>query len=166
MTPHRPSGVNWFCALAILGALWDLVTGQLFYSAPPMETRDWIAGHQTESLIQLGLIYFYATVALFTCYFMLSAKDWARWTYVGISTVRFGVAFALLALDDAKQNYAFFCFRAGMLPGLLMFLLALGVLFTRDARDYFHGGGRPWWKIEEADEARERRKAARKAGRK
>ena len=161
MTPHRPSGVNVFCVLAILGALFDLGSAQWYYFSTDIFQAEWIAAHKQEAQIQLGLTYFYGTITLITCYAMFHAKDWARWTYLGVAVVRFGVAFALLGFEDAKQNYQLFAFRGGMAPSFLLFILALFVLFTRDAREYFHGAGRPWWKIEEEDDARQERRERR-----
>jgi hypothetical protein len=148
--------------LAILCALFDLASAQWFYFSPDLADLPWLEAHRTEALVQLLLKYFYATVTLITCYAMMQAKDWARWTYLIIATVHFGIAFVLLGLPDATQNYRFFAFHGAMLPGILLFFLALFVLFTRDAREYFHGGGRPWWKIEEEADEREARRSRRK----
>lgn len=161
-SPQRPSGVTTFCTLAIIGALWDLGSAQWYYFDTDALAANWIAAHRPEALVQLGVKYFYATVALLTCYWMLRAKDWARWTYLSVVALQYTVAFALLGMTDVAQNYALFTFRGAMIPGFLLFLLALWVLFTRDARDYFHGGGRPWWKIEEEEEARQARRSRRK----
>ncbi len=162
MNLRRPGGVTLFCVLSILGALWDLGSAQWYYFDSDVLAAQKIAAHRTQWLVQLGLTYILATVTLITGYAMFKAKDWARWTYLVVSALRYLVAFALLGITDTKQNYELFAFHGAMIPGFLLFLLALGVLFTRDAREYFHGGGRPWWKIEEEDEAREARRARRK----
>jgi hypothetical protein len=158
MTYPRPAGVSWFCAFAILAALYDLSTAQLaFWDPSDPATRAWIAAHPTGARIQLGLTYFYASITLLACYYILKARSWARWTYLVLAVARYTLAFALLAFDDAGQNLLFLRFRGGMLPGLLLLLMAFLVLFTRDARDYFVARGRPMWRVQEEEDAREER---------
>jgi hypothetical protein len=158
MTFPRPAGVSWLCGFAILAALIDLCLAQLaFWDADDLDTRTWVAAHPVGARVQLGVTYFYAAASLLTCYFMLHAKNWARWTYIFITSGRYVSAFVLLAFADVEEDFIFLRFRGAMIPGLLLVIMAFLVLFTRNARDYFAAGGRPLWRVQEEEDEREER---------
>jgi hypothetical protein len=155
----RPAGITWLCVFAILAALYELTVAQLEYWDPEdPDTRLWIATHFTGARVQMGLTYLFATITLLTCYFIMRAKNWARWTYLSVSVGRYALAFILLAIEDAKQDLLYLRFRGAMMPGLLLLIMAFLVLFTRDARDFFIAAGRPLWRVQEEEDEREARR--------
>lgn len=159
MTFPRPAGITWLCALAMIAALYDLTMAQYgFWEPDDPDTALWITTHATGARVQLGLTYLFATITLVTCYFILQARNWARWAYLSVSVLRYLLAFALLAFDDSKQDFLYLRFRGAMVPGLLLLIMAFLVFFTRDARDYFIAAGRPLWRVQEEEDEREARR--------
>jgi peptidoglycan/LPS O-acetylase OafA/YrhL len=159
MTFPRPAGITWLCAFAMIAALYDLTMAQYdFWEPDDPGTVLWIATHATGARVQLGLTYVFATITLLTCFFILRAKNWARWTYLSVSVLRYALAFVLLAIDDSKQDLLYLRFRGAMVPGLLLLIMAFLVLFTRDARDFFIAAGRPHWRVMEEEDEREARR--------
>jgi hypothetical protein len=159
MTPPRPKSVSAVCSLAIIAALVELFTSQMAYWVPddPILIA-WRNANPTAAAIELFVACGFAAIALFMCYFMLRAKNWARWIYLIISAIHYTFAFALLAFSNLGESLAVLRFRAAFIPGLLFFIIALIVLFLPRAREYFQGGGRPYWRIEQEQEEREERR--------
>jgi hypothetical protein len=99
--------------------------------------------------LQLAFNYTHAGLTLLACYFILKARNWARWLYVITTGARHVLAFALLANDNLREGLRFLRFGWAMVPGLLFFAFAvLFALFRRGANEYFAAADRPWWERE------------------
>ena len=144
MNNPRPGGVTLICALAVVGALLDLVLAQR--NVGDFETARWVEAHPRQAQFEQLFSYLSAGLTLLSCYFMLQAHSWARWLYLGWSTLRFGVAIVLLFLPGAHEDLGFLRLRPGMIPSAAFFLLALWLLCRADAKEYFANGRRPWWR--------------------
>lgn len=147
MNPTRPAALTLVCVLAMLGALIDAVF--FFTDLSEVGNAQWMADHVNSARLQLVLHYVHSGVTLLACYFILKARNWARWLYVIATGARHAVAFVLLADDSLREGLKFLRFRGAMTPGLILFIVAvLFVLFRRGANEYFAAADRPWWERE------------------
>lgn len=155
---RRPFGVSLFCTFAIIAALIDMAFVQMnVWSPGNYQETAWAAAHPLGAKLRMGLSYFWGALAMFSCYFAMQARNWARWTYLGAFTLRYTVAFTLLAVPDKEQDWIYQAFNTSMVPGLLILIFGYAVLFTPNARDYFHAAGRPYWQVEEEEDERKAR---------
>ncbi len=147
MNPNRPFAVTFVCFLAMLFALIDAVF--FFTDLSEVGNAQWMAEHINSARLQLALHYVHSGITLLACYFILKARNWARWLYVITTGARHVLAIALLADDHLREGLQFLCFRGAMVPGLLFFGFAvLFALFRRGANEYFAAADRPWWERE------------------
>lgn len=144
MSSARPTGVTVICALAAAEALFTLVTAQ--QNVGDYETSRLVEANPRQAQFQQIYSYVHAGLTLLAAYFMLQARNWARWLYLSWSALRLALAITLIFLPDALKSAAFLRFEPGMIPGALFFLLALVVLCRGAARDYFAHNGEPWWR--------------------
>ncbi len=149
MNYRRPVGVTAVCALAMCGAVIEMLTG--FVDFREIGVSDWVRDHAKSANLQLVLHYAQPGITLLACYFMLDAKNWARWLYVVSNGLRYGTALALLASDQLAEGYVFLRFKGVMVPGILLLLIAVVVLFREDARGFFAAGGRRSWQRDEEE---------------
>ncbi len=134
------------CVLAMLGAMIEMMMG--FVDFGEIGVSDWVRDHAKSANLQLALHYAQPGITLLACYFMLNAKNWARWLYVVSNGLRYGTALALLASDQLAEGYVFLRFKGVMVPGIILLLIALVVLFRHDAREFFAAGGRRSWQLD------------------
>lgn len=147
MNHKRPSGVTALCVLAMLGAMIEMMTS--FADLGEIGVTEWLRDHAKSANVQLALHYAQPGITLLACYFMLNAKNWARWLYVASNGLRYGTALALLADHKLAEGFVFLRFHGVMVPGIILLFVALVVLFREDAREFFAAGGRRTWQIEE-----------------
>jgi hypothetical protein len=147
MNPNRPFAVTFVCFLAMLFALIDAVF--FFTDLSEGNNAQWMTDHINSARLQLVLHYAHSGITLLACYFILKARNWARWLYVIVTGVRHTLGFVLLADDSLREGLRFLCFKGAMVPGLLIFVFAVSfALFRRNANEYFAAADRPWWERE------------------
>ena len=147
MNPTRPFAVTFVCLLAMLGALIDATF--FFTDLSETDNAQWMTDHANSARLQLALHYAYSGLTLLACYFIMKARNWARWLYVIGTGVRHTLALVLLSNDTLREGLQFLRFRGAMVPGMIFFIVAvLFVLFRRNANEYFAAADRPWWERE------------------
>ena len=147
MNPTRPTAVTLVCVLAMLFALIDAVF--FFTDLSDGNNAQWMADHINSARLQLVLHYAHSGITLLACYFILKARNWARWLYVIATGARHALGFILLSDDSLREGLQFLRFRGAMVPGLLIFVFAVCfALFRRNANEYFAAADRPWWERE------------------
>ncbi len=131
----------------MLGALIDAVL--FFTDLSEGDNAQWMREHANSAYLQLALHYIYSGLTLLACYFIMKARNWARWLYVIGTGVRHTLALVLLSDGSLREGLMFLRFRWAMAPGLIFFIIAvLFVLFRRRANEYFAAADRPWWQRE------------------
>ena len=144
MNPSRPAGVTVVCILAMLGALIDATF--FFTDLSETDVAQWMTDHVASARLQLALHYVHSGITLLACYFILKARNWARWLYVIGTGAFYVLALVLIWNDSLREGLKFLRFRGAMVPGLIFFIVAvLFVMFRRNANEYFAAADRPWW---------------------
>ena len=136
----RPGGVTLVCVLIVIGAIIELLTAQ--QGLADYETTLWMQENAKAAQIEEFFRYIHAGVSLLCAYFMLQAKNWARYLYLVWNLLKVIAAAALLTFDKLPVEAHFLRFRVGMVPGIVFFIVALCLLWRADSREYFYLGGR------------------------
>ena len=140
----RPTGITLICTLAAVGALIELVTAQ--QNLGDFETARWVETHHREAQFDQLFHYLHAGVTLLASFFMLQAKNWARWLYLIWNFLRVAAAIALIFVPPLGSSLCSLRFQPGLIPGAVFFALALWLLCRAEAREYFARGGRAFWR--------------------
>lgn len=145
MNNPRPSGVTLIGFLGALGSLIALFTAQPdfadFDSMRRVETNPW--NPKTEQLY----CYLDAGINLFACYFILQAKNWARWLFLAWNGTRLLVALSLPLWKSAAEGpVGFLCFSPGMIITVVVLTISPFLLFRAAGQEYFMNGHKPWWR--------------------
>ena len=135
MSTRRPTGITIVCVLAVIGALFDMVTAQP--DLGDFDEAQWAEKYPVQAQVRQFYYYLHAGVTLLACYFMLKAHNWARWLYLAWNTARVVTAFALPTLPNLQQHVGFLAFNGKMIAGMIFFIVALWLLCRAEARDYF-----------------------------
>lgn len=144
MNNPRPTGVTLLGFLGALGALIALFTAQR--DMGDFDTARWIDANPLQAKIEQLYSYLDAGINLLACYFMLQAKNWARWLYLGWNAARVVAAIGLAIWLPGQETAAFLRFDLGLSVSFIILLIAPFLLFRAAGKEYFANSGKPWWR--------------------
>lgn len=144
MNSPRPGGVTLVCVLAGVGAILGLVLAHR--NLGDYETARWVEAHPVEARIEQLYYYLDAGITLLACYFMLQARGWARWLYLGWNLARFSAAIAITSIPALEERFGFLRWSGAMMVSAGLFVLALFLLSRAETREYFATGGKVVWR--------------------
>lgn len=120
---QRPKSITVVCwILIIMGAL-SLVTSITTLGNPV--AREIMAKSPIPINIQYVMMYAGILIMLVSGVAMLNRQNWARFLYVGWSTIGFIIGLATSPM------------KAAMIPGIVLFLIIVFFLFRPQANEYF-----------------------------
>ncbi len=153
MTARRPKWVTAISGLAMFMAVFEICYSLFTVGTPSsLATVEWVRAYPAAATVYVTTTALFSGIVVVAGYFIMRGKDWARWTYLVVSTLRFALAFGALA--SAEPSARSIQYNGAMIPSIILLLAAYVVFFMRDARDFFHAGGRPWWQVQEEEDAR------------
>ena len=127
--PMSVTVVAWIIiVLSVLG-----VAG-LFISTNMIKEADHVSvqlQHLVHDPIYMGISYAIVIINLIAGIFILKGKGWGRWLYVAMYIVG-------IFLNFIYNGVSGFSFTA-MLPGLVIFVVFMILLFNKSANEYFNG---------------------------
>lgn len=139
MNPSRPRTLTFFCVVIMLSGLVTIGLAVIgTYGDSDAEYIKWFDAHRAAALYEVTLAYACGAAALFCGYFMLHAKNWARWLYIVAETTCIGLWVWAFLKGDLYSVFPIV--REGVI-----FVLAMLFLFSPNARRFFAAGGLPWW---------------------
>ena len=119
----RPISVTVVCWILIAMSIISLLASTMTLNNPV--TRELMAQSALPVNMQYVLMYVGVLVTLVSSVAMLKGRRWARWFYVGWSTLGF-----LIGIVTSPV-------KAAMIPGLIIFLIIVYFLFRPPATAYF-----------------------------
>jgi hypothetical protein len=145
MSQHRPASLTILCWITIF---FTVLLTPFALAALLDGYADLVAlGFKLMANLMIVLLVALMVVVPLTAYFMLKAKNWARWLYA-----------VLVLLDIAGTTYILVygpSFSvASLIRAAVLAPISLIIVFLPSSNRYFAAGGRPWWKLQEESDRR------------
>ena len=151
MSRSRPAILTLLCWLILIGSFFGIPFSIGTFIATIPDRNQAGLGWSDQMLLALSIF----GVALYplAAYYMLNAKNWARWLMVALVLLDTSAAILLFVTGE---NYPI----GFVIRDVLRVPFVLIVVFLPLSNRYFAGGGRPEWQIEDAEDAADAEKAA------
>jgi hypothetical protein len=143
MAHKRPAALTFLCWLIIVVSFvaTPLIIAGLIADFPEGNQ----GGPRWGDSVLLALAIASMAIGPLSAYYMLRAKNWARWLYVTLVLLDVGLTILLFVKGEVFSTASLI--RAGATAPLV-----LVIVFLPDSNRYFAGRGRPLWMIEEEED--------------